>query len=307
MKTKEFYLKFSEGFTLIEILVALGIAIIIGSIILVDFQFLKEKSNLNNESDAIISALKLAQNKTLSSEGASSYGVYFNTSTNPQEYTIFRGSNYVVRNPSFDENKKLSDSVEIYETNLGISDQVIFQRLTGYVSSTLSYDTISIRLKNNITETQTIYIGKTGLTGIASPVSASEDFRITDSRHVHFDYNRIISTSTDKIILTVADELFSTTKEIIIVDNIKDGQIFWEGEVILNGNVQNIKIHTHYLNNLNTQFCVHRDGRYNNKSLDIMLSEDDTGNLISYDALGQESRGSSIYLIFGEQVDPQRQ
>jgi hypothetical protein len=76
----------------------------------------------------------------------------------------------------------------------------------------------------------------------------------------------------------------------------KDGQIFWEGEVNVAGSNQKIRIHTLTLNAPGTQFCIHRDRRYNNKSLKLEVSGDSSGDLIFYDGYGQTQKGSSIYV-----------
>lgn len=118
--------------------------------------------------------------------------------------------------------------------------------------------------------------------------SPSDENRIKDSRHVHFDYSRVISTAAERLILTFDYDSSPIVQEIIIADNLQDGQIIWEG--------QNIKIQTHRLNNPDTQFSLHRDGRYNTKSLKVELSGDASGDLIRYQANGQTAKGNSIYV-----------
>ena len=118
--------------------------------------------------------------------------------------------------------------------------------------------------------------------------SSSDENRIKDSRHVHFDYSRVISTAAERLILTFDYDSSPIIQEIIITDNLQDGQIFWEG--------QNIKIQTHRLNNPDTQFSVHRDRRYNTKNLKIEISGDSSGDLIRYQADGQTIKGNSIYV-----------
>ena len=85
--------------------------------------------------------------------------------------------------------------------------------------------------------------------------SPSDENRIKDSRHVHFDYSRVIFTATERLILTLDYDSSPIIQEIIIANNLQDGQIFWQG--------QNIKIQTHRLNSPDTQFSIHRDKRYN--------------------------------------------
>ena len=273
-----------KGYTLIELLIVIAVLAIILVLSVVVFYTLTRKTDLDTSRDNIISTLNSARNKTLASEGADQYGVYFDISTSPDRY--------ILRNTSFEEIHDLPSTIEI---SIGGGSEVVFKRLDG---STDNYGSITIKhLTTN--ETRTIYIYPSG------EISYGDD-RIIDSRHVHFDYDRVIGTATEKLILT-----FDTvvTEEIIIVDNLKDGQIYWEGEVDVDGGVQKVTIHTHRLNDitLGTQFCIHRDRRYNNKSLVITIDGDGSGSLISYTADGQESRGTSIYLAIGEAGEPQPQ
>ncbi|MFC1789379.1 Tfp pilus assembly protein FimT/FimU [Patescibacteria group bacterium] len=296
-----------DGFTLIEMVVILGIIIALSAVVFTNFLFFKNKSDLDSNANEIVNVLKLAQSKTLASEGGSSYGVYFNTSTIPHEYILFKGKSYSLRNPSYDKKYKVPDFVEFYDFELGAGNEIIFDRLTGYASSSFLSEKIYLRIKTDYSQTRNIFIEKSGLIGLTSSSSFFEDSRITDSRHVHFNYNGIISTSTDKLILTFNYESSGIVYEIPIVDNFINGQIFWEGEADVNGNLQKIKIHTHKINNPDTQLCVHRDRRYNNVSLSISLFEDSSGDLITYNTSGQETRGTSVFLILGEPGNPQRQ
>ena len=295
-----------KGFTLVELLIVIGILIILTAVAVPSLRYFQKGSDLNNSAEEIINILRLAQNKTLVSERASQYGVYFDNLSIPHQYILFKGPSFDLRDDSFDEIHELSKSVEIYEINLldealDETNEIVFERLTGETSQS---GNVSLILTTNLGKTKTIYIESSGLVSFTVP-STPTGGRVTDSRHVHFDYSRVIDTVAES--LTLSFEGGMVTETIVIADNIKDGQIYWEGEVNVGGEIQEIKIHTHRLNNPDTQFCIHRDRRDNNKSLTITISGDGTGSLISYTAEGQESRGTSIYLAPGETGDPQCQ
>jgi type II secretory pathway pseudopilin PulG len=292
-------MKFQKSFTLIELLVIVGIMITLTAISVPAFHFFQSESKLSNSAEEITNALRLTQNKTLASEKASQWGVYFTTSTQPHQYTLFEGSSFASRATSSDEVHQLPKLIEIYEIDLWGGNEVIFEKVTGYTSSTSQIGKVSIRLKDEPSKTKTIYVENSGLISLTSPSALSDQDRLKDSRHVHFDYtNRQISTSTEKIILTFTYDTSSTTKEIIIADNIKDNQIYWGGEVDAGGEIQKIKIHTHILNDslLGTRFCIHRDRRQNSRALKVEISGDVTGDLIQYNASGQTTKGTSIYV-----------
>jgi type II secretory pathway pseudopilin PulG len=292
-----------KSFVLVELLIVLGILIILMAIAVPDFRTFQNNSNVSNKIEEIANSLRLAQSKTIASQESYQYGVYFDTSTVPNRYILFRGESFASKDPSFEKDYNLPEQIEISNVNLWGGREVVFERLTGYASSAASYGEVSLSLISNPSETKSVYVENSGLVSFAIPQTISNDGRITDSRHMHFEYGRDISTSTEKIFL----DFSGTIQEIIIADNLKEGQIYWEGEVVVGSVSQKIKIHTHRINNSGTQFCVHRDGRYNDKAMSVYIDGDVTGSLIDYTALGQEFRGSSINLVFGAAGDPERQ
>lgn len=281
--------KFLTGFTLIELLIiisVLAILIIITGYAFVAFQ---KKSVLGQSAEEIINILRTAQNKTLASEGSSQYGVYFDNSVWPNKYTLFKGKDYISRDISFDKIYELPKSVEIQTINLAGSNEVFFHRITGAVSQP---GNIVLILESDPAESQTIYIEESGQVSAFSGSAPSDLDRIKDSRHIHIDYSRLIDTAAEILIL----DFGTKTENISIVNNMETNQIYWEGEIDVDGEIQKIKIHTHRLNNPNTQFCVHRDRRYNTKPLTVTISGDGSGDLINYSADGLNVNSNSIYV-----------
>ena len=152
-----------------------------------------------------------------------------------------------------------------------------------------------MRLKADQTQTKTIYIETSGLSGTSSPLSPSDENRIRDSRHVNFNYSRLIDTASEKIILTFEGGIVS---EIVISQNLVGGQLDWEGEVEVAGSTEKLKIHTLLLNDpFNfTQFSIHRDRRYNIKALTITIDGDSTGYLVNYSADGSAADSTSSFV-----------
>lgn len=286
-----------KGFTLIELLIIVGTLMVLIVVADTTISLFEQESDLNNSAEQIINVLRLAQNKTLTSEQDTQWGVYFET----DKYVLFKGSDY---NPLETDNEihNLSKIVEISKIALeGLGSKIVFDRVIG---STNQFGEISLELKTDTSKTKSIYIENSGQIGLTEPSTPSNIARIKDSRHIHFDYSRTINTSFENLFLTFDGDVIET---IVIADYLKDSQIYWEGEVDVAGEIQQLKIHTHRLNNPDTQFSIHRDRRYNNKSLIVAVSGDASGSLINYTNDGQESRGSSIYLAAGEAGDPQQQ
>lgn len=284
-------MKENFGFTFFELLIVIGVLAILTVMAFPAFQLFRGESDLNETAEESINSLRLAQNKTLASEGASNYGVHFES----DKFVLFKGVNYDSLAPDNDVHN-LRKPLEIYAINLaGGGSKIVFDRVVG---TTAQFGSVSLRLKADTSKTRTIYIKNSGQIGLTSPSIPSDEDRIKDSRHVHFDYSRVIATSTEKLTLTLDS---SVTEEIIIADNLEDGQIYWEGEVDVGGSTQKLTIQTHILNDPveGSQFSIHRDRRYNNKILDIDISGDSgiTPNLINYSADGlTTSKGTSIYV-----------
>jgi len=281
-----------KGFTLLETTIVIVILVILT---LASASFLVvfgRRSALNNNVEEIITVIKYAQSRTLASEDLSQYGVYFDTTTSPHEYVLFKGVDFLSRDISFDKTYELSKTVDFSNIDLDGGNEFVFERLTGMTNQP---GEISLELKSDITQTETIYIDGFGGIELTVPAVPSEN-PVTDSRHIHLNYN----TATEKIVLTFDNG--TVIEEIIIADYL-DGDVFsWEGEVEVGEETQVIKIHTHRLNNPDSQICIHRDRRFNNKSLVVSIDVDMSGSLADYSSDGLITNYSSIYVSeFNEQ------
>ena len=279
-----------KGFTLIELIVSVGFVGLLAVLALPAFRVFQQQQTVGQKAQEITHALRGAQNKTLASEGLSSYGVYFNITATPHQYTLFKGSTFQTRDVSADEMHALSSTIEFFNVNVA-GNQVVFDRLTGLTSQP---GNISVRLKSDASQARTIYIESVGQISAAQPIAYSDAARIKDSRHAHIDYTgRTVNTATESVRL-----IFPTvTQDIPIASNMQNNQIYWTGSILVSGQNQVLTIATHALNdtNLHTQFSVNRDQRYNTQSLTIQLTGDASGNLITYSANGQTTKGTSIY------------
>lgn len=243
-----------KGITIIELLVIIGILVILTAITVPSFRYFQKESDLSNSAEEIVNTLRLSQNKTLTSEGASQWGVYFDTTTVPHQYVLFKGINYSARDSSFDEINKLPKLVEIYEINLGGGQEVVFERISGETSQ---FGNVKTRLINDLSKTRTIYIENSGLVGFVSPSTPSDVNRIKDSRHVHFDLGWSIQNSTN---LKFYFPNISQTETIDMTDYFTGSTEFdWNGIFSVGGIDQVFRVHTHSLDAFDTLLCIHRD------------------------------------------------
>lgn len=272
-----------EGFSLIELVVVVAILLILAGFFLISLNLLRHKNSLDYSAQEIIKTLRLAQNKTLASEGNSSFGVNFASN----KFTLFKGS---VFNQFDAENqeRKLTTDVTISQINLAnATSSIVFDRLTG---TTANNGFIKIELTNDSSQNKDIFIETSGAVSVAGS-SADDASRLTDSRHTHVLFNQNTKTSA-ALTLFFPDDGFTENIDYQTYLNAAQTEFFWEGDIVVGGFAQRLKIHSHELTDMATLFCIHRDRRQNSKAINISL---DGQNLINYTATGTTTPGSSVW------------
>ena len=290
-KISNFKIANSRGFTFIEILLVITILVILVALIIPTFRLFSLRADLNNTSEEIISILRLVQSKTLASEGPAQYGVYFDDTPTPHQYTLFKGSDYASRDSSFDNVYRLPSKVEIYEINLGGGKEVVFNRIDG--TANMIYSAQEAR-DNAISKIKVINISSSGRVFIGDEVMCCQN-----GRHIHFKYNEDTQAATT-LSLTFPDwpgDNFDINFQDYL--NADKSEFRWTGSISVgpvgSKTEQKLIIHTHSLTPAATQFCVHRllpKGQiYNDKTLNISL---DGEELVKFSADGLVTKGSSL-------------
>jgi type II secretory pathway pseudopilin PulG len=272
-----------KGFSLIETLAVIGILfILVGFVLVITNSFQREKV-LDAGVEEIINSLRLAQSKTLASEGNSSYGIYFES----DRFTLFNGAFFDAASPD-NEVHQFSSNLIISQINLtdGTSS-VAFQRLTGYASAD---GTIKVEMASDASQNKIIYIDSSGTVNLAS-ASVDDSDRIKDSRHVHVLYSQDTKIAITLTLFFPADG-YTESIDYQTFLNAGKTEFSWEGTITVGGVGQKLKIHTHDLSGISTLFCIHRDQRYNTKAAVISL---DGQNLINYTASGETNQGTSFW------------
>ena len=145
----------ARGFTLVEIIIAIGIIVTLASIVALNLGTFRETQGISNASDEIIALVNQARSRTLAADGGTNYGVHFDT----QDAVLFAGSSYT---PDTTGNitVTLDPSVEIDSVDLaGGGQDVVFDMLTG---ETEEYGTIAVRRLPDTVGEKTLTIEKTG-------------------------------------------------------------------------------------------------------------------------------------------------
>lgn len=275
-------LSFKNGFTLIEIIVAIAILTILFSVSILYYSTSSESAKLSTASQDIISNIKLAKDRTVASLASSSYGMHFENS----QYVMFRGTSYSALDPN-NIFYALPVGMEIANISLeGGGVDIIFDRITGKVGNNGSID---VRVASDISKSKTISIPVSGEAAVVSQVLSPTGTRMADSRHIHFTYSQDATNTTNLVL----DFPGYTTSNIAFQDYLNAGKtVFdWSGTISVGGENQTLRILTHSLNTSVADFSITRDLRYNTKALNISL---DGQNLVNYDASGNVTQGSSV-------------
>lgn len=146
------YTKKNKGFTLIEILIVVGILAVLIAVVSPAFSTMRNNEVLKSTTADIVSAIDKARSQTLASVNSLEYGVHFESS----KIVIFQGTTY----SSGDANNEdifISSPASISNINLtGGAVDVYFDRLSGAPSKT---GTITVSVSSS---TKTITISTTG-------------------------------------------------------------------------------------------------------------------------------------------------
>lgn len=120
----------SDGFTLLEILLVLGlIAILLIVTVPLSLDFYK-RQQLEVQTQSIIQTLRRTQSKSMAVESDSAFGLYI---TN-QNYILFKGDSYATRDSQYDEVFELPEIIDV-----GGLNEIVFTKLDGLPKETPSY------------------------------------------------------------------------------------------------------------------------------------------------------------------------
>ncbi|KKR09807.1 MAG: hypothetical protein UT37_C0010G0012 [Parcubacteria group bacterium GW2011_GWA2_39_18] len=155
------YCKDLQGFSLIELLVALVIVVVLGTIGVLTFYQSTHSISLDNDLQLTIETLNKARQYAINSKGKTPWGVHFNQDS----LVLFSGSTFIPSSPT-----NVTLNLSTYSTfsliSLSDEDDVIFNQLNGSASS---YGYVVVSLKNNPSALKTIYIQPSGIINVTSP------------------------------------------------------------------------------------------------------------------------------------------
>lgn len=155
-----------KGFTLVEIIVIMGLLIIIFGLGLRSFSAIEKEDRLQSWIEQVVSSLSSARLQAISGASLSSdqslpFGVHFSA----EEFVLFPGDNY---HPSDSRNlaNQLPNSLYFETLDLPPGNNIVFQKITGEVSN---FDPLHCQLvlrEKNSNRRRTITVNKLGVAEI---------------------------------------------------------------------------------------------------------------------------------------------
>ena len=147
-----------KGFTLIEILVAVGILALLAALAVSGLSSFQESGDLLRTADSVAGMLRDARGRTLASKNDLQYGVHFDAN----QAVLFEGVTYSAGAAS-NEEIIFPFRVEISSIALGGGSDVVFRRLSGEAITT---GTIAVGVKKNPAKTKEVRVYESGVVEI---------------------------------------------------------------------------------------------------------------------------------------------
>jgi len=119
------------GFTLVELLIVLGIVIVVSILSIPFIQSFQDSSDLQTYADNLNYVLRRAHQQAVNGQNNSSWGVYFNEAG--KNFTLFKGDSFATRDQSYDQ---AFDYPNIFNISTDFGDQIIFSVYSGQASVT---------------------------------------------------------------------------------------------------------------------------------------------------------------------------
>ena len=141
----------SKGFTLVELLLVVGILAVVFGLALPFALNTKFTNELDTATENLITTLREAQSQAIAAEGDTPYGVYFDTTATPPAYTLYKGASWLSKDESFNiggyGTTELPKSATASFNWTGSPDiEITFARLTGQPLSTTTDKTTTISI-----------------------------------------------------------------------------------------------------------------------------------------------------------------
>ena len=151
-------LQATRGFTIVEILIVIGIMVVLVGVVVIPFASFRDQAILDGATEEALALLHEARERTVSSDGASRYGVYFESG----KVTLFKGTAFPGAGDP-DNKEILLHNRLVLTKSASLDDGAIFERLTGKIGAA---GTITVSLISDSAKSRTIEISSAGLASL---------------------------------------------------------------------------------------------------------------------------------------------
>jgi prepilin-type N-terminal cleavage/methylation domain-containing protein len=148
----------TSGFTLIELLLTTVIIVVLSFVGFTYIVGYKQRQALSSSSREIVAVVRNAQDRSISQESGSRWGVHFSNPPSGEDfYDLFRGTSYPTA--EIITHEVLPSTVEFETPAAGSSSTVVFSPLSGLPDN---FVTVRIILMNDSSVSSTIVINSSG-------------------------------------------------------------------------------------------------------------------------------------------------
>lgn len=144
--------KIRGGFTLLEVMLVIGILGLIVGLAIPFYQSFQLSTQLDNTSRELMRAFRQAQTRAMASESFSAFGVHLEQ----QKFVVFKGDTYSVADPA-NEVTEMPGVVSLSS----LTSDVIFTKVKGYPNTTAT-----VTVSTPYGESRTITINEEGVVDV---------------------------------------------------------------------------------------------------------------------------------------------
>ncbi len=149
-----------KGFTIVELIIVIGIAAVIGVVALTNLGGRKAKSDLDATVSRMVALLREAQSRSTAQASSTSWGVHFeHTAGGLQLYALYAGGSWSSSNARGTYRLPAGVAYDAASLSAGSSTDVTFTQVTGKISATT---TVKIYSLGTTAKSSTLQIAPSG-------------------------------------------------------------------------------------------------------------------------------------------------
>jgi prepilin-type N-terminal cleavage/methylation domain-containing protein len=261
------------GFTLVELVIVVGVMGVIGALAMASFGASRRARDVLTSGQNVLSVLATAQARAAAGEGGIEWGVRLEQG----RAILFGGMSY--GSSASTTIYAMPSGVQISNIALaGGGQEIVFRRLDGMTDQS---GTFEIQATGSVSQAFPITVdasGRSYRTGSAPPVSGT---RVVDARHRNFALGWSIKNATT-MRLTFSDPPGPDMPYDVAMSPASPRTSFdWSGTVAVGGRDQALRIHALSITDSDTTLSVDRDCGYNDKKVVISI---DAKTIATYEA-----------------------